>query len=168
MGKPTRSEVLKLVDYDSTTGAMTWRKRDASQITNTTGLKSWNSKFAGERAAHDDSDGRNVRVRLGAKGYLANKVVYLIMTGEWPLHRLVNKNYDLMDIRWENICAEKDRPRLLEDDDRKKRFPGVVWCGQEGKYLAFYHIEFIMMIVGLYRSSQEAVEARQLALAEIN
>ena len=38
MGKPTRSEVLKLVDYDPINGAMTWRKRDATQIANTTGV----------------------------------------------------------------------------------------------------------------------------------
>ena len=164
--KPTLEQVIKVVDYNPETGAMTWRERDATLIPNPNFLRTWNTKHSGTQAARPD--GNQMKVRIGKVSYLANRIIYLIQTGEWPVGRLININNDQFDLRWNNICLEKDRPFDVYEVRPAKGNPGVVWCGQEGKYLAFYHIEFIMMIVGLYRSSREAVEARQLALAAIN
>lgn len=59
-------------------------------------------------------------IRIGIKGrmYLAHRLAYLIMTGEWPKDQIDHKNHDVFDNRWENLrsCSARENAR-----NRKKR-----------------------------------------------
>lgn len=85
-----------LLHYDGRTGDLTWivdRGRTA---------------HAGDEAGSVNRITGFVTVVVQGKTYLAQRLIWLYMTGDWPAGRLTFKDGDRENLRWTNIIAEAD------------------------------------------------------------
>ena len=85
-----------LLHYDGRTGRLTWlvdRARTAK---------------AGDEAGSVKRITGFVTVVVQGKTYLAQRLIWLYMTGEWPKGRLTFKDDDRENLRWTNIILEAE------------------------------------------------------------
>lgn len=92
--KLSQHRVRELLDYNQRTGSLTWRV-DRGAIK------------AGDEAGTLRTDG-NIMVTIDRRQYLATRLVYLYVTGDWPDGRLTTHNRKMSDLRWVNIMLEKE------------------------------------------------------------
>lgn len=62
--------------------------------------------------------GRDAVVEIGGKRYAARRVIWAIMTGEWPdskPHTIRTRNGDPFDLRWENLYIIPDGHHQCSD-----------------------------------------------------
>lgn len=87
-----------LLIYDPETGVLTWRKRTEIKKSD----KQMNGKFAGKPAGYVSADGYHV---VGVDGFdiMAHRVIYAIVTGDWPEGEIDHKNAIKSDNRWSNL-----------------------------------------------------------------
>lgn len=95
--KITAEELRSLVVYDPATGVFTWLPR--------AGHASWNTKYAGKPAGFDWRVGRLTyrSIRIYDWPFLAHRLAWLYMTGEWPAHGIDHRDLDGLNNRWNNL-----------------------------------------------------------------
>lgn len=84
----------KLLHYDARTGELTWNVDRGS-------IK------MGDEAGTVRPDKR-VTVIVNGKTYLANRLIWLLQTGEHPKTRLAFKDGNPQNLRWSNIVPEEE------------------------------------------------------------
>lgn len=84
----------KLLHYDSRTGEITW-KADRGRVK------------MGDEAGAIRSDGR-VSIVINGKPWLAQRLIWLLHTGEHPKGRIAFKDGNPQNLRWSNIIPEED------------------------------------------------------------
>lgn len=88
MTDPDQAALLEVFVYDPTTGALTHRHTTSSGT-------------QGELATFSHSRGY-LSVSIGKKQYLAHRVIFMMITGQWPEH-VDHINHIKHDNRWENL-----------------------------------------------------------------
>jgi hypothetical protein len=101
-GPLTREALKAVLDYDPLTGLFIWKPRPIR-----TGLgggvdQAWNSRCAGKEAGALHSKGY-VTIHLGGRAYLAHRLAWFYVTGEWPAEQIDHKNTQRHDNRFENL-----------------------------------------------------------------
>lgn len=84
----------KLLHYDGRTGELTWNL-DRGRVK------------MGDEAGSVRSDGR-VSVVINGKPWLAQRLIWLLHTGEHPKGRLAFRDGDPQNLRWANIIPERE------------------------------------------------------------
>lgn len=83
------------MNYDAGTGIFTWLITSGSAVS---------GKEAGYLANLSSRKECNYRViGFGGKNYLAHRLAFLFMTGEFPAHHIDHMNHDGSDNRWANL-----------------------------------------------------------------
>jgi hypothetical protein len=102
----TQARLHEMFSYDPETGAFT---RLVSR--------------AGNAKAGDVAGTRHPRgywqINVDGKLYLSHRLAWLYVTGEWPKTRIVFKNGDKSDARWENIRESGKEPKLTAERVRE-------------------------------------------------
>ncbi|MCM2503903.1 HNH endonuclease [Aureimonas altamirensis] len=146
--------VRSIIEYDPETGILTRIRNDASpRYRNAVPYKT----------GYVNAEGY-VIVSIDRKPYMAHRLAYLIMTGEWPDECIDHVNHDKADNRWSNI-----RPATLEQNCWNKKpnkrnttgFKGVTACGDAFK--ALIRINGKAIYLGRFKTVEEAGEAYRLA-----
>lgn len=86
--------VRSLLSYDEKGGVLRWKQRPGARI-------QWNARYAGKEAGCVRDDGY-VIVGIDGTIYFAHRLIWLIVTGEWPIqidHRDVNPSNN----KWDNL-----------------------------------------------------------------
>ena len=153
-------EVRALLDYDQKTGIFRWRYNAARS-------KEWNTRRAGKPAGGLNKTIGRIQVRIQDRGlYLASRLAWLYVTGEWPEHEIDHVNQDKTDDRFDNLRLasriENMRNRKVHDDSRSG-FLGVRWRKHHRKWEARISIAGKTVWHAYAESAQEAAALRREA-----
>ena len=174
----TRDLLLELVDYDPEAGTLVWRERTTEMVKNIRSRNTFNGSYQGKPVGSTSSASHDIRVHLFGKTYSVRSLIYLIMTGDYPKGRTCTLNGIKDDLRWQNIATMADVKQAKKDgvllanarndsEINRTPYPGIVWSGQEGRFIAFFFIAFIKIVVGSYLTAKEAEEARSNRIMEM-
>ncbi len=157
---PLTAERLKeLLHYDPTTGVFTWRMRR--------GRSALEGQQAGSiRIARYDSGGGYRDIGIDGQLYLAHRLAWLYMTGQWPPAHIDHDNSVRDDNRWDNI-----RPATVSQNGMNRPaqanntsgFKGVTHHKRARKWMAQITKDGRHYYLGLYETSEAAHEAYRKA-----
>lgn len=151
----TAEQVRELFDYSPVTGLLRYRKDGAG--------RGGHNQVAGAVAGTTADDGYVV-VHIKSKVFLAHRVIWLWMTGEWPQEQVDHENRLRNSNAWHNLREASNRQNHANRTDNKSGHVGVMWEKARGKWKAYARIDYTMHNIGRYDTVAEAVEARKLYL----
>lgn len=145
----TAEELRRLLDYDAETGVFTWL------------ISPRNSIPTGSKAGNHGANGY-VRISVDGRLYLAHRLAWLHVHGEWPPHEIDHVNGDKSDNRIANLrratrsqnCANKRSRR-----DNVSGVKGVQWFERNQKWGARICIDGQTQFLGLFDRLEDAAAA---------
>jgi hypothetical protein len=145
----TAERLRAVLEYEPTSGNWTWRRTTS------------NRAVAGRPAG---KLGKIGYVRIGVDGhrYLAHRLAWLYMTGEWPSDEIDHKDTDGSNNRWNNLRAatsQQNKYNLSINSRNKLGLKGVCFDPRKGRYRASIRIESRQKFLGYFESPDLAHEA---------
>lgn len=165
---PRAALLRNLLRYDPETGLLFWREREATSFNgNPAG---WNASNAG-RPAFETKDGYGYkRGQVCGAQIRAHRVIWAIVTGEWPNGQIDHINGQRLDNRWANLREVSTR----QNSRNKKRSArnqsghnGVSWDKGCSKWRVHVGDGGKAKYIGVYASLEDAVRARKNAAADL-
>lgn len=157
----TAARLRELLTYDPSTGAFTWRARTEATFPNAKLRHLWNRKFAGKPARN--SIHGYVGIRIEGRLYLAHRVAWVLVHGEWPNSRIDHINGDKSDNRMVNLrevsAAMNAENRRSARAGARSGLLGVQWNDRLSKWQAAITVGGKRRHLGVFRSAPEAHEA---------
>lgn len=172
MAQPARALDRK-TEADKPESAADWLRRFVT-VNPHTGEIAWNVSRgcirAGELAGSVRAD-RYCLVRIDGRRYLAHRLVWLWVTGEWPKGEIDHINRDPSDNRFINlrIASHSDnmhnttRPR-----NNTSGVKGVCWDKATRSWMAKISVDGRQISLGRFSSIDDAANARAKAAADIH
>jgi hypothetical protein len=150
--------VRALLDYDSLTGRLTWKVSCAKAK-------------AGKAAGWVDNHGLGQRlvIGIGNRNYLAHRLIWLWVTGDWPAVEVDHKDLDQMNNKWENLrlaTPSQNKRNQRKRSDNKSGFKGVGFVKRLGKFIAAISIDKRNKHLGVFNTAEEAHAAYRKAARE--
>ena len=145
----TQARLKQLLSYNPETGDWIWISAPLRH-----------THRIGTSAGCITPEGR-LAIRIGGQSYLASRLAFLYMTGEWPKEVMDHINRDPGDDRWCNLreatSSENNFNRTIGNGYRGIRAKGKKWVARvaNGIYL------------GIFDTVEEAVAARDVAASQI-
>jgi hypothetical protein len=139
-----------VLQFDPESGKFTWLNPQNSRIR------------AGTPAGHV---GKYMRIRIDGISYLAHRLAWLYMTGEWPSGQIDHVNCDKLDNRWSNLRDASPSQNNANVGPRARNtsgHKGVTWHKRNERWQVYLGRSF----VGQFVSKDEAAEAYQKAAEE--
>lgn len=106
--------------------------------------------------------GHYIIICIDYRLYVAHRLAWLYMTGEWPLEQIDHANLDRYDNRWENLREatrsenHANKPIGLANTSGVK---GVCWNAARGKWQANICVNGVSLYLGLFSDKAEAHDA---------
>lgn len=141
----------ELLRYDPETGKMIWRV-------------SQGRVRAGTEAGTFTSDGYHRKVQIDGRNYLAHRLAWLIVTGEWPTEEIDHISGDGLDNRWSNL---REATHTVNGRNAKRYshntsgFTGVGWHKASRKWQANIKVNGTYIHLGCFDDLTAAVEVRK-------
>lgn len=151
MHTPTQESLLGVFNYDGVTGKLTHKKTTSSGT-------------AGSLATHAHSGGY-LCVSVGRKAYLAHRIIYLMVTGNWPEY-IDHINHDRTDNRWNNlrgVSQTENNRNMSKQSNSTTGYVGVSFMKTKNKYRAYITVDKKAVHLGVFDTIEEAVAARESA-----
>jgi hypothetical protein len=166
----THDRMRQLLAYDPETGKLTWLRRPLSEFKD--GEKSaestcarWNSRLAGKEAFTASRHGYRIGTVLGVKSVAAHRLIWLLMTGEWPQGHIDHIDGDTTNNRWRNLRdvepGENWKNTKRPSDNTSGRI-GVARTEPWG-WQAYINIDKKRVSLGRFRRFEDACTARAAA-----
>jgi hypothetical protein len=163
----TPAYLAECLAYDAETGALTWLARPREHFKTEAAYK-YGLVRAGTRAGGMDKSTGYMVVGLLNRLYYAHRICWALAHGEWP-DVIDHANGDKTDNRAANLRsvshAENTRNVPLTKAN-KSGIKGVSFVTREGKWRARIMVDYRDIHCGYWDTMEEAVAARQRALAE--
>lgn len=157
--------VQEALDYDSTTGTLTWKSRPATHFPDDRVCKMWNTRHSGNVAGCLDKHGHRYLDLTGIRVF-AHRVVWLLVSGAWPSGEIDHINGKRDDNRIENL---RDVPHADNQRNTKRHksntsgVAGVSWAARRNKWQAYISIDGKRVSLGRYTHLCDAISARKSA-----
>ncbi len=158
------SDLHHSLDYDSETGGFT-RKINASA------RGSLISRWHGKPTAYSVTSEGYLRVSVGTRQYLAHRVAWAMVYGEWPTDQIDHINHIRHDNRISNLRVVSDaenRKNMKLRTDNGSGVAGVTWRSERKKWRARVQVAGKGIFLGNFDSIDDAIKAREMALIEHN
>ncbi len=152
----SRDDVDRLVRYEPETGQFYWR------VTNSNRAKA--GTIAGSINRHG-----HVIITINGGRYLAHRLVWLLIYGEWPSEEIDHKNGDPGDNRLENLRAATHAQNMRNCRNRSTNtsgLKGVRWRPDKSKWVARIQHEGKDIHIGYFSTAEEAYAAYCSAAAQ--
>ena len=154
----TQDRLKEVLLYNHETGIFTWRKTMSNRAS------------AGTQAGWSHNAGY-VGIRIDGKAYLAHRLAWLYVTGEWPPilvdHRdTVKTNNKFSNLRLANHSQNSENCKISKDN--KTGYKGVTFNKQLGKFIARIRKNKIEHHLGCYETPELAHVAYVEASARLH
>lgn len=165
---PTPERLRQILDYDPSTGALTWLHRPLEMFNgDVRHWRRWNTRFAGKRAFAGKSSGYHYG-SIDNVTYSAHRMIWAWVHGEWPpqdLH-IDHANGDRADNRLANLRlvtpTQNNRNKRISSNNTTG-VTGVVYRPKEGAWQASIYLKGGQVSLGYFKTKTEAAEARAAA-----
>jgi len=146
------ARIRSILGYDKDTGVFVW-------------LVSKGKCKAGSVAGTSNTTG-HVQISVDGKKYLAHRLAWLCVTGEWPTQEIDHINGVRSDNRFANLrqasrSQNAQNARLRRDNTSGRK--GVTWCKNNLKWKAEIAVNFKRIRLGYFNSLDAASEAYNAA-----
>jgi hypothetical protein len=136
---PLTAKYLKSVmEYDPETGIFTWKYRPRQHFASSNAWATWNTRFSGNTVGYISHYGYVV-IRIDGRRYQAHRLVWLFVTGKFPLKDMDHRNLSKSDNRFANL-REATRSQNVTNttirSDNSSGFKGVSYHKISGKWKA--------------------------------
>jgi hypothetical protein len=160
---PTAEEVRALLDYDRETGDFRWLKANSGRVR------------VGDVAGNQQQTGYLV-IGVNYRLYLAHRLAWLWVTGEWPKGQIDHKDGDRGNNAIDNL---REVSRSENQQNRRKeatrsgrptssRFLGVYRHTTTGRWMAYISHNGKQKNLGLFATQEEAYAAYLAAKAVLH
>ena len=156
MSKLTETELKEALHYSPDTGIFT-RRKDGG------GAK------VGDIAGCTNNVNGYIQIGVKGKLYLAHRLAWLYMTGEWPKDQIDHINRVRNDNRWENIrdvSRAGNRRNQKLDKRNTSGTCGVYWHKTERKWHAIIGVNGEPKHLGSFECKDDAISTRKAAEKE--
>ena len=111
----------ELLNYDEGSGKLFWLPRPLDTFASEAAGKQWNVKYAGKEAFTSDNGDGYKNGSISYKVYKAHRVIFAMITGEWPACDIDHINGDRSDNRITNL---RKATRMENCHNRKRMVKG--------------------------------------------
>ena len=149
----TAEYLRSILSYDPATGIFTWKVRTANQVK------------VGDVAGCPDGRGY-LQIRVQSRKYLAHRLAWLYVYGEWPKGQIDHINRIRTDNRIANlreVSHKQNQQNRSKSSHNTSGHPGVHWNKRDSKWQAQIRHNRKHFHLGLFKSLEEAVAARKAA-----
>ncbi len=110
------------------------------------------------------SKDRYLRIWISGKCYLAHRLAWFYMTGEWPPYQVDHENLDKSDNRWKNLRPASHAQNNANHRVRKDSKTGLkgVWKAKN-RWQAQITVNGEKIHLGTFDAKEEAAEAYRVA-----
>jgi hypothetical protein len=154
----TSDRAKELLQYNESTGWLIWKRARGLAV-------------KGNRAGSESlmkCGYRNRHIWVDGKKYLEHRVVWLIVTGEFPKLEIDHLDHDGTNNRFENLREatrkENGRNRKVNRDNTTGTV-GVSWNRFRSRFVACIRVDGRLIHLGSFKSFDAAVECRKSANA---
>jgi hypothetical protein len=155
--------------YDPDTGALTWRTPERDRFATLNAFTTWRTRFAGRPAGKRRDDGY-VTVRVTVAGdthaFLAHRIIWCMVHGQWPEGQIDHINGNRADNRPSNlrdVSAAMNRLNMKCPKSSTTGVPGVSWCRVNRRWLVRINVDQRTKNLGRYDDFDQAVAVRKAA-----
>lgn len=159
----TQEYLKEALNYDPETGLFTWLERPLEHFTTDFGWKVSKGKSAGKVAGSKSKCSGYIEIRLDETLFLAHRLAFVWVTGDFPLNEVDHINGDRSDNKWANLrdvtSRENGRNKTLRKDN-KSGVQGVHWYKAYGKWQVTIRGEGGSIHLGYFSKLEDAAAAR--------
>lgn len=146
-----------ILTYDPSNGIFTWRHRPSAPA-------QWNVRYAGEVAGRTNINRRRpvCEIKIDGKLYLAHRLAWLYMTGDWPPNEIDHRDTDSLNNRWNNLrraTRSQNNSNVGPQKNNSTGFKGVSFHKDRGKYVAQIMANRKIHYLGYFDDPEKAYEA---------
>jgi hypothetical protein len=164
----TTSRLRARLRYEPEPGALIWLVRPIADCASEREAKRWNTCWAGKRAGTVKARGWRDIV-IDDHTYRAARIIWQIVTGEWPPFEIDHWNGDRSDDRWSNLrhaTKSQNMGNQKRHADGTSGFKGVVWVKKDCCWKAQIGHKYTTRYLGSFDSPEEAHAAYMAAALE--
>lgn len=158
---------MRLLTYEPKTGLFVWKEREDVQ-------REWNTKYAGKEAGFDWSAPSGIKyrsIRIFDWPFLAHRLAWVYMTGDWPSKIIDHKDGNGLNNKWSNLREATHRENLANSGAFKTNKLGVrgvsLVPGRTDRYRANIRIDGKQTHLGHFDTLEEAQEAYRQAARKL-
>jgi hypothetical protein len=103
---------------------------------------------------------------IDGENYLAHRLIWRMVTGEWPTHQIDHEDRDRANNRWKNIrpaTNKQNSENLTVRSDSTSGVTGVCWDRRRGFWRAYLNHHGKQIPLGSHATFDLAVAARKAA-----
>ena len=124
--------------YDPLTGSFVWKPRPIEQFKTRRAFGKWNARYAGKVAGALLVSG-HVSIIIDYAPYLAHRLAWFYMTGEWPREEIDHRDTNGSNNIWENLrqaTSLQNKGNMRLPSHNRSGLKGVSWTSREQKWRA--------------------------------
>lgn len=107
-----------------------------------------------------------IAISIDSKKYLAHRLAWLYMTGEWPENQTDHIDHVRDNNKWDNLRKATNQENLKNQSIRKNNesgITGVCWHKTANKWMAYINLSEGSKYLGIFTDWFEAACARKSA-----
>lgn len=162
---PELNYLKECFSYNKLTGVIRWKKRPISHFSSESSMKSFNTRFAGNKAGCLSLDGY-LQVRVKNQIYKIHRICFFINNGVIDERQVDHINHNKLDNSANNLRLVSDlgnRRNMPKQINNKSGVTGVYWSKDRLKWFADISINGKTIALGRYEDFNDAVIARKNA-----